>query len=72
MSRLHTGKGNVIRQAEMLKSLGVKATKNLPESILEKALIEFDIEPQVDSVVSIPSTPAAMLDVSTGEHATQG
>lgn len=35
MSKLHIGKGNVIRQAEMLKSLGVKPTKQLPQGLVE-------------------------------------
>ena len=37
MSKLHTGKGNVIRQAEMLKALGVKPTKQFPQGIVELA-----------------------------------
>ncbi len=35
-SKLSTGKGNVIRQAQMLKTLGVKPTKNLPSSLAQK------------------------------------
>ncbi|WP_228768030.1 DNA recombination protein RmuC [Limnohabitans sp. DM1] len=35
--RLTTGKGNVIRQAEMLRELGVKATKKLPSELVEIA-----------------------------------
>ena len=31
--QLHSGKGNLIRRAEELKSLGVKAKKSLPESL---------------------------------------
>lgn len=34
------GKGNVIRQAEMLKELGVKPTKQLPQSMIDSALDE--------------------------------
>ena len=37
MSKLHTGKGNVIRQAEMLKALGVKPSKQLPQGLVELA-----------------------------------
>src|ERR1700722_5387715 len=37
MSKLHSGKGNVIRQAEMLKALGVKPTKQLPQGLVELA-----------------------------------
>ena len=33
--RLSVGKGNVIRQAEMLKALGVKATKGLPAALVD-------------------------------------
>ena len=33
--RLSTGKGNVIRQAEMLKDLGVKSTKALPDALVD-------------------------------------
>ncbi len=35
--RLSTGRGNVIRQAEMLRDLGVKATKALPNALVDAA-----------------------------------
>jgi DNA recombination protein RmuC len=35
-----TGRGNVIRQAEMLKGLGVKSTKQLPQNLIDSALDE--------------------------------
>ncbi len=35
--RLSTGKGNVIRQAQMLKELGVKSTKALPNALVDAA-----------------------------------
>lgn len=35
LKRLSQGKGNVIRQAEMLKTLGVAPKKNLPQSLLD-------------------------------------
>jgi DNA recombination protein RmuC len=35
LSKLATGKGNVIRQAEMLKALGVKPKKNLPAELVD-------------------------------------
>ncbi len=34
------GRGNVIRQAEMLKELGVKPTKQLPQNMIDSALDE--------------------------------
>jgi DNA recombination protein RmuC len=41
------GRGNVIRQAEMLKGLGVKPTKHLPQNLIESAL---------DEQATLPST----------------
>ena len=38
--KFSTGRGNVIRQAEMLKSLGVKPNKSLPQVVVEAALDE--------------------------------
>jgi DNA recombination protein RmuC len=35
------GRGNVIRQAEMLKELGVKPTKHLPQKMIDSALDEL-------------------------------
>lgn len=37
MNKLTDGKGNLIRRAEKIKELGIKATKNLPKNLLEKA-----------------------------------
>jgi DNA recombination protein RmuC len=37
-SKLATNRGNVIRQAEMLRELGVKPTKQLPAALVEQAL----------------------------------
>lgn len=39
-SKFTGGRGNVIRQAEMLKELGVKPAKNLPKNLIESALEE--------------------------------
>lgn len=38
MKRLAIGDGNVIRQAEMLRDLGIKPSKQLPISLVDKAL----------------------------------
>ena len=37
MKKLHQGRGNLVRQAEELKTLGAKASKSLPPALLEKA-----------------------------------
>lgn len=39
-NKLHTGTGNLVRQAEQLKILGAKAAKSLPSTLLEKAAEE--------------------------------
>jgi DNA recombination protein RmuC len=51
IAKLHTGPGNVIRQAEMLKALGVKPTKQLPLGLVELAQqesLELKDDPQPD------------------------
>lgn len=40
VKKLASGKGNAIRQAEMLRKLGVKPTKNLPAGLVETGLEE--------------------------------
>lgn len=40
MNKFSTGRGNVIRQAEMLKGLGIKPSKQLPPKLTEIALDE--------------------------------
>ena len=42
--KLSTGRGNVIRQAEMLKGLGVKATRTLASSLVDASGVEPDDE----------------------------
>ena len=55
-NKLQTGPGNLIRQTEQLKTLGVKAAKSMPSSIVEKAAEELaDIQP-LDSTLRLPPT----------------
>jgi DNA recombination protein RmuC len=35
-NKLHTGSGNLVRQAEMLKELGAKASKAMPAETMER------------------------------------
>jgi DNA recombination protein RmuC len=60
MSKLHTGKGNVIRQAEMLKALGVKPTKQLPQGLVELAQQEI-LELGDAELIDAPNLPAETL-----------
>ena len=48
-SKLATNRGNVIRQAEMLRELGVKPTKQLPAALVEQALEARDETAEQDA-----------------------
>jgi DNA recombination protein RmuC len=52
--KLATGRGNVIRQAEMLRDLGIKPAKALPAAVVERA-----IESGGDNVVALSPITAA-------------
>ena len=54
--KLSSGRGNVLRQAEMLKELGVKPSKSLPPHLLEES--DNDATAPVHSVHS--TTPAEL------------
>jgi len=54
--RLSTGKGNVIRQAEMLKDLGVKTTKALPVPLVDASGARDETPP-----ASAPLPPSLSL-----------
>ncbi len=53
------GRGNVIRQAEMLKGLGVKPTKQLSQKLIDSALDEPLILPLQD--ISQPTEPLEQI-----------
>jgi DNA recombination protein RmuC len=53
--RLSTNNGNVIRQAQMLRDLGVKPTKSLPQSLVDQATDE-------DSVITVSSLTVVHLE----------
>ncbi len=56
MAKLHTGRGNVIRQAEMLKELGVKPTKQIAQGLVEMAQQEtLELpEPELEDSSNLP------------------
>jgi DNA recombination protein RmuC len=41
--KLTVGNGNVIRQAQMLKDMGIKPSKSLPTTMIESALEEHSV-----------------------------
>ena len=61
MKKLSEGRGNLIRQVEMLKELGVRSTKSLPRNLLDTA--------ELDS--SHPGQPALALAASAEEGAVE-
>lgn len=46
-TKLHSGSGNLVRQAELMKTLGAKAAKALPPALVEKAGAEV-APPQIE------------------------
>ena len=60
--RLATGRGNVIRQAEMLRGLGVKATKKLPDTLTGAARDEVSVIEGMDAT----SAPFALPESIPG------
>ncbi len=52
LGKLSSGKGNVIRQAEMLKALGVKPKKNLPPDLVDASAEDEPLLPEQAGVAS--------------------
>jgi DNA recombination protein RmuC len=48
MQNLSNGKGNLIGRVEKLKALGIKAKKQLPDSLLKRAIDEGEEENSVE------------------------
>jgi DNA recombination protein RmuC len=40
MKKLVDGRGNLIRQVELLKKLGLRTTKSLPKALLDRADVD--------------------------------
>jgi DNA recombination protein RmuC len=59
--KLSTGQGNVIRQAEMLRKLGVRPSKSLPQGIIEEAMQESLLLPELaeSEGVEAPGDPGS-------------
>ncbi len=55
--KLATGRGNLVRQAEMLRDLGVKPTKALPANLVDRA------EDAVDAPAALPAAGAGGEEV---------
>jgi DNA anti-recombination protein RmuC len=54
------GRGNVIRQAEKLKDLGVKPTKQLPQNLMDASLDEMNVRNIQD-----PSGEPGQMEISS-------
>ena len=62
--KLVSGRGNVIRQAEMLRDLGVKPTKQLPRHLVEQASPDV-LLPSISTLVD--DSPSATPDSRSAE-----
>ena len=40
MDKLENGRGNLIRQVEMLKKLGLRTNKSIPKNLLDRADVD--------------------------------
>ena len=67
--KLAEGRGNVIRQAEMLKELGIRPTKQIPQSMRELALEQelFD-ESEVLPAITELSQDSISVETTNGHH----
>lgn len=68
--RLATGKGNVIRQAEMLRELGVKTAKKLPKPLVEDASDGLSAVEELALIAgsNTPSETLAMTALTDNGH----
>ncbi|MFN9031042.1 MAG: DNA recombination protein RmuC, partial [Betaproteobacteria bacterium] len=70
-SKLYLGKGSALRQAQMLVELGVKASKSLPDRLVELAAAEDatpvtrQLGPVVGEVIEVLENAAAEQKVET-------
>ncbi|WP_174918336.1 DNA recombination protein RmuC, partial [Burkholderia lata] len=69
-SKFATGKGNVIRQAELLRDMGVKPSKTLPTSLVEAASVDIPAAIVVPSGLADTASPldATFAANSDGER----
>ncbi|HDR9767560.1 TPA: DNA recombination protein RmuC [Burkholderia cepacia ATCC 25416] len=69
-SKFATGKGNVIRQAELLRDMGVKPSKTLPTSLVEAASVDIPTAIVVPSGLDDAASPldATFAANSDGER----
>ena len=54
-NKLSEGRGNVIRQAEMLKALGASTRKSLPDAYLDAAGVEAEERPALSAPEAVDS-----------------
>ncbi|MBV8675336.1 MAG: DNA recombination protein RmuC [Acidobacteriaceae bacterium] len=70
--KLAEGRGNVIRQAEILRSLGVRPTKQIPQGMrelaMEQELFEESDEPQELQALSNGSRNRAAVEAANGHR----
>ena len=68
MSKLKTGRGNAIAQAEKLRELGIKSNKQMPREMLDALKDELKDEQQDEPRDDPQDEPQDGLELSTGEE----
>ena len=66
-NKLVKGRGNVIRQAEMLKGLGVKPSKSLPQQLVDRSTSDEDLI-VVGNLAGVAG-PSSALHLATSDGA---
>lgn len=66
--KLADGKGNVIRQAEMLRKMGLNPKKRLAKPLLDRAMDETEVEALSDAENSAPTPLALAAAAETDEQ----
>jgi DNA recombination protein RmuC len=66
--KLSTGRGNLIRQAEKIRALGVRPSKSLPADLVDQAIenVESELEPQPGEQGAL--APVVRLDDERKSH----
>jgi DNA recombination protein RmuC len=66
--KLSTGRGNLIRQAEKIRALGVRPSKSLPADLVDQAIenVESELEPQPGEQGTL--APVVRLDDERKSH----
>ena len=67
-SKLVTGRGNLIRQAEQVKNLGVKPTKSIPAHLLSDVDMDMDANIRANISANLSANISANISANTEQN----